>query len=135
MFDAFGDCDRDRLKDAFKELRVKHDYRARTNFACCGSCGHYELANLKPPKPYVFWNRQADDAFNRSLYLEGVLYLGFGTPTLSDRQCDPALIVRVLRDHGIDAHHNGDPHKNIAILPRGWVVKDLEKYEFVEQEA
>lgn len=137
MFDAFGDCDRDRLKDAFKVLRLTFGYRTRVNFSCCGSCGHYELAGMTPPRPYVFWNVQADDAFNHGLYLERVLYLGWGTPTLSELKCDPALVVRVLRDHGLDAYHQDTERgsRNIAVLPRGWTVKDLSKYEFVEEEA
>ena len=104
---------RDKLRAAFKELR-RIGYLARMNFTCCGSCGGYELAEVLKQKPakngYVFWHRQADDAFGPDDDLDRTLYLAWGT-------CDNRAfeIVGVLVKHGLKASWNGEPFRCVEV--------------------
>ena len=52
------------VKAAFGDLRRTGRWAARVNFSCCGSCGHYELANPDSGKPkpnYAFFHEQEND--------------------------------------------------------------------------
>jgi hypothetical protein len=68
---------RQRLQAAFRRLR-REGYAARMNFSCCGTCGSYELSQEVTKRRlagYVFWHRQANDAFSLSGDLETSLWL------------------------------------------------------------
>jgi len=67
---------RERLRDAFKELR-QQDIIARMNFLCCQSCGCYELAEQcedKNKRGYVFWHHQDEEHAQET----GEYWIAFG---------------------------------------------------------
>lgn len=67
--------DRDKIAVAFKNLR-KQGIAARMNFACCGTCGHYEMAEKHGSMgPYVFYHQQEAARFDGNQLPEDGIYL------------------------------------------------------------
>lgn len=83
--------DRDKIKAAFRGLRREDGYVARVNFMCCSSCGWAEIGlSKKGADRCVFWNRQANDAFDGNGDLVDSLFLQWAG--------DGRLIARRLRE-------------------------------------
>jgi hypothetical protein len=114
------------LSNAFKALR-KLGLIAKQNFSCCGSCAGYALATRVSEMPeakrnkvkgIVFYHRQ--DA--ERLPLGGETYLSYGqvgTQAWGDIG-EPTVwigeqIVKVLREHGLEAEWDGQPETRILV--------------------
>jgi hypothetical protein len=113
--------DRERVKNAFKELR-KRGYACRMNFMCCGSCASYALHEKydgKGKKGHVYYSRQGEDAFRCS---EG----GWGRGERTDRlhsnlylswSGDGYEIAAVLRKHGLNVEWEGSEAYCVIVKP------------------
>lgn len=96
--------DRELIRDAFSQLRF-NGVAARMNFACCSSCGVYELNEIlkarnvpEGSRHYAFWNNQAESSFTKRSHkseLGSSLYLQFG-----ESERIGALIVECLLEAG-----------------------------------
>lgn len=98
------------VRAAFKQLR-REGYAARMNFSCCGSCGSYELSEVVKERGlngYVFWNRQTNDAFDGE-ELKSSLWLAWDG--------DATVIVKALRDAGLNVEHDGEASRCIEVKP------------------
>lgn len=81
-----------KLSNAFKLLR-KNKIIARQNFACCGSCGSYEIATKmeellnagKSVTGYVFYNRQSTESLRGDWRrpADGRLYISYADGSTS----------------------------------------------------
>lgn len=105
---------KDRVNAAFKALR-KLGYLARQNFACCSSCGSYELGAMitdrggDPDTAKVVWYHHQDaEAFDRpSGTLQRNLMLRWSG--------DAAEIKKTLEAQGLRVIHNGEDSQCIAV--------------------
>lgn len=100
---------RHQLGVAFRALRAQ-GYAARMNFSCCGSCGHYELAEQarnRKLKGYVFWHSQSNDAF-KGEDLRHALWLGWSGSA--------AVIVEAMRAAGLHVEHDGTEAQCIQVV-------------------
>lgn len=99
---------REALRAAFRALRAQ-GYKARMNFACCSSCGWAELSGDDDQEvALVFWNRQADGAFDEYGDLrDGSLHLQWSG--------DAGVILAALRTQGLDAAWAGSEYDAIEV--------------------
>lgn len=127
---AWDVSDADRLTDAFAELEVG-GIIARMNYACCGTCGHYEIATIErpawsgatPATGYVFFHQQAGERI-----ADGDVYLGHAAFTDGlDEAAATAVelgngrrIVEVLTAHGLSASWTGSMAQNIHVALPDW---------------
>lgn len=101
--------DRELLRDAFCLLR-RRGWTARMNFACCSTCGHYELSTDKK-MPFTFFNRQANNAFDHEdLILDG-LYLQW-----SESDNNAYAIVECLEEVGLEAEWDGHEYSAVLVI-------------------
>lgn len=79
-----------------------------TGFWCCGSCASYALDKEYPDLtgPWVFYHEQAAER----LHKDGEGYLSHGPDAAAAK-----LIVKHLRDCGVDAEWSGDMRDNIHV--------------------
>ena len=105
--------DRDRILAAFKKLR-QQGYIARTNYLCCGSCGHdacKRTAKERNKRGYVFWHRQEETMAwcgrTHSRLIEAGLYLQWSG--------DAGEICSTLSSVGLAASWDNDPESAILI--------------------
>lgn len=109
--DTTGLSDRDRILEAFRAWRKLTGGRARGSFACCGSCGHYELSSMdEGDRSYVFWNRQSDDSFDDAGDLTSTLWLQH-----SAQSDELELLVDLLRAVGLESRWNGSEGQCVAV--------------------
>jgi len=100
--------DRAKLDHAFADLRDR-GVMAEDNYACCQTCGHYELA--EQADNYVFWHEQDEAAFEGDDLVD----------TLSIRFSDGMTAVAattLLLKHGLRASWDGDVTRTIQVKPR-----------------
>ena len=110
--------DTDRLLRAFRELDTA-GIVARTEFACCQSCGMSEIGAEVPkgalPRGYVFCHGQDMEfaALGSGLPLAyGVFTDGGGASTQTRIGED---VAEALRRHGLTVHWDGDPGQRIEV--------------------
>lgn len=103
-----------KMKEAFKEIRKEFDIYIRQGFSCCGSCGSYELHELcekTGKKGYMFYSRQSKN----SLYESGSVYFNFGSVNNNKNTTQLGKnICRILRKHNVNFEWDGS--KDTAIL-------------------
>lgn len=99
--------DRERIAEAFKELRGR-GYFARAGWnVCCSTCAAAEVPRDKTERA-VFYLRRDADAFDCGR-LRKTLWLKWGG--------DANEIVGVLRAQGLKASWNGDRYTCIEVNP------------------
>jgi len=99
-----------KLFAAFLSLR-DDGYFAEREWACCHSCGVYELPS--GTQRYVFYHSQdGEDLRNHN-----ACYLSWGG--------DPELICRRLREAGLVVGWNGDRDKRIRVTERPAVSRSI----------
>lgn len=121
---AVTDCDR--LDAAFAELE-RSGIRARQHFACCASCGHYEISEdiyfardvwEERVDGYVFYHRQDTE----TAVTRGLLHLRYATLG-SDPAATTAIGHRVyaaLQAAGLEVAWNGEPASTIQLRNLRW---------------
>ncbi len=100
--------DRDRIRDAFKDLR-KLGYFARMNFWCCQTCAWYAVPEDKAEK-VVFFHHQDADSFDKIGNLEREMYLAWSG--------DPQVIIDTLNNHDLIATHDGNEYTRIMVCKK-----------------
>lgn len=102
--------DKDRIRNAFKELR-KMGYFARMNFWCCQSCACADIPESYNNK-YVFYHHQDNASIDKfgNLHKNG-MYLSHGEGGNANEICE------VIRKQGLDASWNGDLDTRILVKP------------------
>ena len=131
--------DREKVMQVFAKLRqghYGHRILARANFECCGSCASAliqdrmdETDKYGMPKyiGYAFWHQQAEaGAFGarntwgiRRHNLDLPLYINFSHGASSDpalSQIVGNIIVKALREAGLNVKWNGESNNAIAVL-------------------
>ena len=107
------------LQKAFKELENKHDITSRQNYACCRSCGIYEIEEERPDSfGWCFYHMQDAEGLREN----GMVYLAFGS---ANREVIPVgnKIVSVLNKHNIVTEWNGDPSTRILVYQHELGIK------------
>lgn len=109
----------EQLEAAFDAL-TKQGIIAEHTFLCCNNCGGSAMQNqlypswsgAAPATGYVFYHEQDADY----VVAEGgtTLYLSHGSFGDHD-EANAALIVKVLREHGLQVDWDGDPARRIRV--------------------
>lgn len=94
-----------RVNAIFRNLR-KAGFIAKQNFACCSSCGHYELGTDYPSQSYAFYNKQSNESIWKRGY--STLYIQFSG--------DGNVIAEIVRKHGFEVDWGGTPDKAVGIV-------------------
>lgn len=136
-----------KLSEAFKLLR-KEGLIAKQNFACCGSCGCYEIGEQakarakkfgKFPKGFVFYNRQS----TQGMYQTGTVHLSYGCfetrngkqrkECFSDEEIGN-LVVDKMSEVGLATEWNGDTGKCVLVDVEGETINMAMFIESIEDE-
>jgi hypothetical protein len=109
-----------RVGKAFVELR-KQKVMARMNYACCQSCGLYDIQmladqynrkNVDPCIGYVFFHRQ-----DKHHWVHGNdMYLCYGGNDDYNAMEIGERIVTALNQQGVETHWDGDINTRIRVL-------------------
>jgi len=109
---------KDRLNLAFRAMR-KAGLVARQNFACCGTCGSYEIRRAIDSMPLPRQGKVTGIAFyhhqdNARMRLRGFdgLHLSYGGESLPSIEVGH-LVLSCLRQAGIAAEWDGDVGKRV----------------------
>jgi hypothetical protein len=101
--------DRQRVTEAFKELRKK-GYFARMNHLCCQSCGWAYMSDEQSEKAVFYHRQDHDTAWDEENNLEERygLYLAWAG--------DGKEITEVLEKHGLKVEWNGSDNTRIKVV-------------------
>jgi hypothetical protein len=115
-----GETDPERITRAFAALE-EAGIAAREAFACCTSCGHYEMRDGEATpgaRGYVFYHGQCVD---RAATGGGLtLYYGSLDDSSQTTVTVGRQVVATLREAGLPVAWNGDPARAIEVTPIAW---------------
>ena len=115
------------VKAAFKELRDR-GFVARMNFACCSTCGSYELSEIATDQrleKVAFYHNQDEDTLLSSGELS-VRYFSMNED--KDRTADTLVgseVFDMLRKHGVYAEWERNPNVVIKAFIEGYNTSNL----------
>lgn len=119
-WDQPTDCDK--LDDAFARLEAR-GIVARQNFACCQTCGHFEIWGEIDKMPrdidgYVFYHMQDTE----SACEIGELYLAYGSVERSDAAAVEIgwRVAVALRAAGLNVRWSGSLQQRIRVTGMAW---------------
>jgi hypothetical protein len=143
----YDNAGKTKLSKAFKALR-KEGLIAKQNFACCGSCGCYEIGEQaklrakligKFPKGYVFFNRQS----TQSMYQTGTVHLSYAAfysrNDVRRKECFTDveignLIVDKMSEVGLATEWDGDTDRCVLVDVESETINMAMFIESIEDE-